>query len=257
MSRSPTPFVVVTFPRTGSSWLMDMLDSHPRVVAYDELFYGAGGPPAHARSDLSNFVHYHSRSVWARHLAVLRRVGYLRAVYRRRPGVQAVGFKLMYVQALSNPGLLPLLALRRVRGIHLVRENLLDAAISYDVARSTGLFHPRRGETVPAVVVRLDPHGLVARLEGMERAIVRARSWLARSRIAHIEVVYDKLSARPKETLEEILGFLGVGPATDALDSQLVRSNDQHSLRVVENRDEVRTALAGSRFEWMIGEAPP
>lgn len=257
MSRGPTPFVVLTFPRTGSSWLIDTLDSHPRVVAYDELFYGAGGAPGHARSDLPNFVHYRSRSPWARRLGVLRRLTYLRTVYRDRPGVRAVGFKLMYVQARSHPGLLSLLAVRRVRAIHLSRRNLLDAAVSYDLARSTGVFHPRRGEAVPRALVRLDAAQLVARLEGMELDIARARSWLARFRFPRIEVVYEELAARTKETLGEILRFLAIGPTADGLDSQLVRPTDEHSLRRVENPEEVRAALAGSRFEWMLGEARP
>ena len=257
MSRGPTPFLVLTFPRTGSSWLVDTLDSHPRIAAYDELLYGAGGAPAHARSDLSNFVDYRFRSVWVERLAVLRRLTYLRAVYRRRPGVQAVGFKLMYLQARSNPGLLPLLALRRARAIHLVRANLLAAAISYDVARSTGVFHPRRGETTPSALVRLDTDRLIARLEGMALDISRARSWLERLRFPRIEVVYEELAARPKETLAEILRFLGVGRPVDGLRSQLVRSSDEQSLLRVENPCEVRAALAGSRFEWMIGDARP
>lgn len=255
MSRGSTPFFVLTFPRTGSSWLMDTLDSHPRVAAYDELFYGAGGAPAHARNDLSNFVRYRSRSVWAQRLAVLRRLAYLRVVYRHRPGVEAVGFKLMYVQARSNPGLLPLLAFRRARAIHLIRANLLDAAVSYDVARSSGVFHAPRGETIPSALVWLDTDRLFARLEGMALDILRARSWLEQFRFPRIEVAYEDLAARPEETLEEILRFLGIGPPVDGLHSQLVPSTDQPSLRRVENPDEVRAALAGSRFEWMLGEA--
>jgi hypothetical protein len=234
---------------------MDTLDSHPRVAAYDELFYGAGGAPAHARSDLSNFVSYRPRSVWARRLTVLRRLVYLRGVYRRRPGVQAVGFKLMYVQARSNPGLLPFLALRRARAIHLVRANLLDAAISYDVARSSGVFHVPHGESVSSVRVRLDPDRLVARLEGMALDISHARSWLERFRFPRLEVVYEELAARPEETLGKILRFLGIRRPVDGLHSRLVPSTDERGLRRVENPDEVRAALAGSRFEWMIAEA--
>ena len=40
MSR-PVAFAVLTFPRSGSTWLMNMLDSHPEVAAYDELFLGS------------------------------------------------------------------------------------------------------------------------------------------------------------------------------------------------------------------------
>ena len=35
---SATPFVILTAPRTGSSWLVDSLNNHPQVVAHSELF---------------------------------------------------------------------------------------------------------------------------------------------------------------------------------------------------------------------------
>ena len=31
-------FVMLTTQRSGSTWVIDMLNSHPRVVAYSELF---------------------------------------------------------------------------------------------------------------------------------------------------------------------------------------------------------------------------
>jgi LPS sulfotransferase NodH len=257
MTGASAPFVILTFPRTGSAWLVDTLDSHPAVVAYDELFYGAGEAPAYARSDLPNFESYveHIPKA-ARRLRLLHRIAYLRAVYRLRPGVRAAGFKLQYVQARVNPGILPFFARRRVRAIHLVRANLLDAVISYDVARKTGVFHPQRGDAVPDAVISLDPAGLRERLELMESDIVRARSWIERFRLPRIEVSYEELVGRRKDTLGRILRFLGVEPRVDGLDSSLVRTRPARGVERIENLPEVHAALTGTRFEWMLGGAP-
>ena len=52
----PTAFVVFTSPRTGSSWLIDLLDSHPRIAAYAELFLpGDRSTPDYGSQDLPRF----------------------------------------------------------------------------------------------------------------------------------------------------------------------------------------------------------
>jgi LPS sulfotransferase NodH len=256
MAGRPTPFVILTFPRTGSAWLVDTLDSHPAVVAYDELFYGAGGAPAYARSDLPNFESYLERiPAPARRLRLLPTIAYLRMVYRDRPGVRAAGFKLMYVQARANPGVLYFLSLRRVRAIHLIRANLLDAVISYEAARVTGVFHPQRGDAVPNAVVSLDPDALRERLEQMEWEIARARSWIERFRLPRIEVAYEELVGRRKDTLDRILRFIGVEPRVECLDSSLIRTRPAGVERI-ENLSEVRAALTGTRFAWMLEGRP-
>ena len=254
MAGVTTPFVVFTFPRSGSTWLMDMLNSHPEITAYGELSLGEPGmtrpedPPDFA----TYLTHIPER---ARRPHLIHRLVYSRMVYRDRPGVRAAGFKLIYGQARANPGLLHFFALRRVRAIHLIRANLLDAVISYEVARTTGVFHPRRGEVVARPLISLDPERTRERLGHMEWAVSRARVWLERYRLPRLEVAYEEIVARREETLGRILHFLAVEPATDVLDSSLVQVGS--SLELVENADAVRDALMGTRFEWMLREKPP
>ena len=132
--------------------------------------------------------------------------------------------------------------------------NIRSITVRVPVERPTAI-STRQLAAREYILVWLDTDRLFARLEGMALDILRARSWLERFRFPRIEVAYEDLAARPEETLEEILRFLGIGPPVDGLHSQLVPSTDQPSLRRVENPDEVRAALAGSRFEWMLGEA--
>jgi LPS sulfotransferase NodH len=255
MSRSPTAFVVLTFPRSGSTWLIEMLDSHPQIAAYDELFLGGVGvqPRAEDQPDFATYLEHTPEA--ARRILLPHRIAYLRAVYRDRPGIEAVGFKLIYGQARANPGLLHYFALRRVRAIHLIRANLLEAVISYEFGRMTGVFHRREGDEAPKGGISLDADGIRERLGYMEWAVARGRVWLERFRLPRIEVAYEELLGRRDETLGSVLRFLGVDPGVDSLDSSLVRVRGGSALQLVENADAVRAALTGTRFEWMLGDS--
>jgi hypothetical protein len=78
---------------------------------------------------------------------------------------------------------------------------------------------------------------------------------MERLRPPRLEVSYEELVAHLEETIARVLGFLGVEPRLDLLDSQLVRASPSSHLEMVENADEVRATLAGTRFEWMLGES--
>jgi LPS sulfotransferase NodH len=252
MSASPTAFVVLTFPRSGSTWLMSTLDSHPRITAYDELFLGATGVQPRP-ADVPDFRSYMARiHEPVRRLGPLHRAGYLRAVFRGRPGIEAVGFKLMYGQARANPGLLPLFTIRRVRIVHLIRANLLDAVVSYEAGRVSGVFHRKPGDPAPETRIRLDVTALRDRLGYMEWDVARARVWLERYRLPRLEVAYEELVGRHDETLSAIREFLGVEEDAD-LASAYVPVGHGAKLDLVENIDDVRVILTGTRFEWMLG----
>jgi LPS sulfotransferase NodH len=256
VGRAPVAFVVLTSPRSGSGWLIDTLSSHPDVVAYAELFHlERRTAPDYGASDIPYFeVYLESVSWWTRRARLYHQAAFLRRVYAARHGVRAVGFKLMVDQAQAHRGLLELLSLRRTRVVHLTRANLLEALISWQVARETGIYHPRRGETPLRMAVSLDVERLRAWLERDELTVVRARGRLERLHLPRLEVSYEELVAHREESLARVLGFLGVEPRVDPLDSQLVRASTSCHLELVDNADEVRAVLTGTRFEWMLGE---
>jgi len=257
MRGRPTPFVVLTSPRTGSAWLVDTLNDHPAIAAYPELFLPeATGMPDYASSDVPYFHGFLERvRPFPGRGRRLRLFGYLGSLYAGRAGVGAVGFKLMYGQVHANPGLLPYFALRRVRVLHLIRANLFRAVLSYDVAKSTGVFHARRGDALPSTILRLDPADLIERLEQREEAVTLARRWVERYRLPYLEVSYEGMCDRREETLSRILRFLGVEPSEDRLDSAFARINSVPLSELIENLYDVRGVLAGTRFEWMLEAA--
>jgi hypothetical protein len=191
---------------------------------------------------------------WTRRLRIPHQIAYLTRLYAGRRDARAVGFKLTYVQATANPALVPLLSLRRVRAVHLIRANLLAAAISWKVARESGIYHVRQRPARPGPVL-LDAKRVRSELEEQELAIVGARRRLERLRLPRLEIEYEELVGRKDETFARVLRFLGVEPRVDLLDSTLQRTRAGSPLEHLENADEVRAALAGTRFEWMLGAA--
>jgi LPS sulfotransferase NodH len=251
-----TRFVVLTSPRSGSGWLIDMLNSHPAIAAHAELFHvERRTSPDYGARDLPYFETYlTSATPRTRRLRIAHQVAYLAKLYAARPGVRGAGFKLTYVQAKANPALLPLLSLRRVHAVHLIRSNLLAALVSWRVARESGIYHVRRQPALRRLVL-LDTKRLRSELEQQELAVEVARRRLERLRLPRLEISYEELVGRQEETFTRVLRFLGVEPQVELLSSTLQRTRAGSPLEHLENAGEVSAALAGTRFEWMLEEA--
>ena len=233
-----------------------MLNSHPAIVAHPELFHvERRTAPDYGAPDVPYFETYLTSAARSpKRSRLVQQVGYLARLYRARRGVQAIGFKLTYVQANANPALLPLLSVQRVRVVHLIRANLLAALISWKIARETGIYHVRRQREHRGLVLA-DPKRLRSELEEQELAIEGARRRLERLRLPRLEISYEELVGRKEETYTRVLRYLGLEPQVELLSSTLQRTRVGSVLEHLENADEVRGALAGTRFEWMLEEA--
>ena len=243
-----TRFVLLSTQRTGSTWAIDMLNSHPRVVAYAELFMhdAAGRPKWGGETDLvfwRTFVEQHgySRGRLARARLLWR---YLERVYARRPGVDAAGFKLMYSQLRVSRPLVPALVLQRVRVIHLVRRNVLDVLVSRHAAAARGTHHAR--SEVGSVRVRVPVDDLVRRIEEHEQSVADVRARFARLRLPWCEVAYEDLVADPEAGFAALFAYLWTEPLPPS--SGLTKLNPTEHAELIENYEDVRAALAGTPY---------
>lgn len=250
-----TRFVLLSTQRSGSTWVVDMLNSHPRVVAYTELFI-------HGASMRTKWAGERDVDFWQ---VVVKQPGsprgrlgrarllwrYLGRVYRERPGVDAVGFKLMYSQLRNPRPLVPALVLKRPHIVHLVRRNALDIVLSKETGAARGALHAKAGEDVQPVTVRLPAETLLERLAAHELEVERARRRFRRLRLPYLEVGYEDLVRDQEAGFASIFAFLGV-PAAAELSSSLQKLNPTSHEQVIENYDEVRTLLAGTRFEQQL-----
>lgn len=243
--------MVLTTQRSGSSWLVDLLDNHPAITAYAELFrvsdtkvsgYGANAVP-----NFEVMVGPETFSV-SPGLA-LKRHRYLRGLARAHPAASAVGFKLMYDQTRDHPGLLGALASLRARFVHLVRRDALSAVVSFDIASARRQWHYHSGDVVPDVRVHAETASLLERLQDRDQEIERFRRRLSRLPVRVHEVAYEDLVARHEAALAGVVEFLGLPRPARPLRSSLVRPTHRRTIDLVENRDDLVAVLAGTEYE--------
>jgi hypothetical protein len=223
-----------------------MLDSHPAARAYFELFDPGGkDPPDEHPPYFAEYAREHS--VGRNPLARARLCfAYLDEIYSPEPGLDAVGFKLMYGQARRNAAVIAYLIARRVRIVHLVRSNLLDIVVSRETAGARGRFNSSEVDAAP-VTVSLDPPTVAARLTALDRHVRTVRRLIRMVRLPAIEVTYEHLAANP-EGFGAILQFLGVDDANRPLSSDIRKINPFGKQETIANYDEIRAVLTGTRF---------
>lgn len=253
-------FILLATQRTGSTWVQEMLNSHPGVKVYNEFFLrGAKGTPQWKPNDIefaNAFLEERARPP----KAVTRRywtVKFLDRIFDQ-PTVRVVGFKLMYDQALYSPEVLLYAAVRRIAVIHLVRRNLLDVVVSSKLAEASGIYHIATDDRAPLyreaaaltdLKIRLDPAEVIRTLTWLAREVRMVRAWLRMTRTPTCEVEYEELVAAPM-LFGGILTFLGLehGAASD-LRSALQRRNTLPRAEVIENFAEIERSLSGTQFE--------
>ena len=241
--------MVLSTQRSGSTWVVDMLTSHPRVVAYSELFMhgGEGTPRWGHEKDLPYWQTYARNKPGGRVTRPYWLWRYLGEAFHERPAVDAIGFKLMYSQltSIAKP-LMPSLWVKRVRIIHLIRRNALDVVLSKEAgAARGGKLHARAGDDVERVRIRLQTDDLLRRMTLHERAIEGARVRFKRVGLPYREVVYEDL-AEDESGFASLFEFLGVEPAP--VSSSLQKVNPSVHEELIENYGEVRNALEGTPY---------
>ena len=240
-------FVVLTSARTGSSWLIDLLNRQPSVEAHGELFLDRGRmtPAIAGRDDYRRFIEVHGTPRLTR---IPRVFAYLNALYRTK---EAVGFKLMYSQLRKFPELLAYLAIRRVSIVHLTRLNLVDIVVSEELARVTGVSHVRSGVTSTVPTVHLNPTILRERLHQLSERPGQVRRLIRCTACPCIEVTYEALLNGEEEFLRT-LEFLGVSDPTVHVVSSLAKRGLRSHRDAITNYDEVKQILESTPFAGML-----
>jgi LPS sulfotransferase NodH len=233
------------------------------MKVYGELFLrDAQGTPLWEPSDIQ-FANAFLEERARQPKAVTRRywtIKLLDRIFDQRT-VRAVGFKLMYHQALYSPEILPYAAVKRIAVVHLVRRNLLDVMISSKLAEASGVYHVATDDrptlssgsvALTDLKIRLEPAEVIQTLKRLAREVRMARAWLRMTRTPTCEVEYEELIATPME-LGRVLNFLGLehGAASD-LRSALQRRNASPRSEVIENFAEIERSLSGTPFESFV-----
>lgn len=257
-----TRFVVLTAPRSGSTWFIEMLNSYADVTVYAELFLPRKKPreqrmmswqtAEHLDSTLRAYPLFCEAKPNGPAIRPFSVAAYLNELYR---GPGATGFKCMYANLLHYPELWIYFVLRRLHVVHLLRRNHLDVVISDRMRWANRTVHRVVGEPEPArQSIALDPAELIAEMRHSQRNINIARALLRACRLPHIEVAYEALVQDPRK-FDDVCRFLAVNRERGELHSKLAKLaklvQGRHS-EIISNYDEVRNALSGTEFASLL-----
>jgi len=239
-------YIILSAQRTGSSWLMDLLNNVEGGECHGELFLPepVETKPVAGCSDYDRYIErkrQHCSGV--RPFSVF---SYLNGLYRRN-GI--VGFRLMYSQLKKYPEILIYLTAKRLKIVHLVRENLLDLVISRKVAEKSGRSHDTaEGEKTKDTRVHLDPAETLARVRDLEKNVRFMDRFLATVRLPSTRITYEELVNGPA-SFRRLLEFLSLDTGAGLPESRLVKRQRKPHNESIENYAEIEKALTASGYE--------
>lgn len=243
-------FILISTQRTGSSWVADMLHSHPEIKMYEELFLSdyKEKPSIIGAKDISTWNAYWAKK---RPFSTLIRpyysFRYLQLVYAKEDlNKFSIGFKLMYNQLRRHPSILFYLLLNNVYVVHLIRRNHLDVIISKATKRERGGIAHSKNQ-VERVQVCLDTGDLLHRLSWQERKVKWAQYLLSKLPLHYMEVFYDDLYSG-QGGFADILRFLNVSPVDVNLHSSLTKMNKGTHADIIKNYSSVKEKLVKSKY---------
>ncbi len=229
-------FILLAARRSGSSFLISSLDSHPQIQCYKNVF--------HRRRILKNiayfekpgtlFYKFRSESIRKKIGCILRRKlfisDFLAELYTSSKGSKTVVIKISYPN--EYPEALEWATENDIGVIHLIRKNLLKS-IAY---HSTSRAEP---------TVRLSPRIVKLCLAERIKNIEKYRSMFKNKR--YYEVFDESIMANREVVSRHILEFISVNhfiPLTFGLRKQNPELED-----IIENYEEMAQALKGTIYE--------
>jgi LPS sulfotransferase NodH len=238
--------VILTTQRTGSTFLVECLRSHPEIECAGEILIGVPEAPRGPRyrgrfQALYKLWNIAKTGAWLPGNRLERfysggnaRVRVFKAMYNQL----AYPFTLRYLRSHDE-----------IRIIHLMRENLLKVHVSR-------LLMPERKQLqatspVERVWIRVDPAQAIAAMRQAQRRHEHFASLFEGH--ARLSISYEKLidgAYLQADTARRICDFLGV--AQHPMKSQLVKINPESLRDMVTNYEELAAAVSQTEFAGLL-----
>ena len=217
--------MVLTRSRTGSNWLISMLDSHPAIHAEYEIF---------------------ARLKGKRYQNVLARF------FSRQPrGIRAAGFKIFYYHPLDDDGRDVWQALQGIEDlsvIHLKRRNILRTVVSRSIADKQNRWALQQGGEPSC----LEERCVELEVDELRTCFEQTRQWEREFEHAFdhrdlMSVYYEDLVAQPEHEYGRILAALDLDFVTPK--THLRQQNPESLFLLIRNYDRLKTAFRGTQWE--------
>lgn len=242
-------------PRSGSTWVSDVLHHLNNSTAYEEMFLrpSDGKKRVKMESQTSSYLQesigsYPNYFRWRKNYG-LRPFSVFRYLDRFYAQEGSVGFKLMYGQLQNFPEIWLYVIANKISVVHLVRENLLNAIISQVHSKTATVPHSiiEDRDKIPTINIKLDPHTTLVALRRKQRWIRWVRKLLELSHVRYIEVLYEDLLQNPESFLPLFI-FLGEEDIDEIPTSRFVKLINSDHRELISNYPALEQGLAGTEF---------
>lgn len=226
-------FVILFQGRTGSTWLVSMLNEYPRIWCQGEQFY-------YLKQDGASAQHEWMRSAISP-LLVGR--------------TAAKGFKTKYLDILDPEGFSEILREMSCRVVYLYRRNRVKAVVS--VLRASRLRQATDSSNLYDEKHRLDPlridpetfHRLLKKREAQDRNLAM---YIEKLKIPVHLLTYERLLVNTEIAMGDLFSFLGV--RSWAVQGNTLKITSDDLSKDILNFDELRSSYVGTFYQSMFDE---
>ncbi len=234
-------FVVNGANRTGTHFLQSLLNDHPDINCYWDLFWSHDETPLGYASYRKQVNHPNRFNLFSKNRVLF---DFLSDHFSKSDGVDAAGFLLKSETVAANPAIVRWFRRNDVKVIHLVRENHLMREVAMELRRQKVMESHARNP-VAAKKIRLNTKNLAGRLEYSNKVVRRHRRRLIGTNM--LEVKYERLVSDEKTELVRIFDFLNVSRVLD-IKSEFYKTEQESPRAMIENYDEVAASLEKTCF---------
>jgi len=247
--------VVLTSQRSGSYFLEQCLNFHPRICCYGEILIGFGGlykggvPSWLAKSRLAMILWKYVMSG-----AAIQPVKILDDFFSRGEA-NVMCFRAMYSHLKRDPRVHRYFSKdRNIRIIHLSRDNVLKQYVSLVLMRNQHKHGRTTSHTTKPVVpvsTYIEPKAALASMDDVRERYQHYERVFANH--PKIELVYEEMidnGALAEPAARAVSDLLEVDLLP--MNSGLVKMNPHRLDRMVENYDELVAAIRGTEYERLL-----
>jgi len=223
-----TRFILLGYPRTGSSYLAIGLQSCRGVEMHHEIFRASKRPYCQRGSSFEAIFSTFTDLRW--------------------PWIKAVGAKVFY-EHLSEDEWQHFVEHQEFKILHLLRRNRLRTLISLDIAMGNQQWNcSDNNELIPTKEKRvfLDPNSVFSRIEQLEQLEKIARMRFKRHAI--LELYYEDMIVTPEATFEKISTFLNI-PRIEFSKISMKKQNPEPLQILLTNYHDIEAALRATKYE--------
>lgn len=235
MKNHKTRFIVFGQSRSGSTLLVELLNSHPDICCDGEIF---------------------------NRLALFPGFKPLQWFFRQNPGLYVrlktrlaicpvYGFKMFFFQVYHPQPFLRWLVTNNWKIIHVQRENILQQSLSNIVATQTNYWHRRNEESNPNDSIFIDPQKLLKVLNN--RILWKNREKKLIQDYEHFTISYEKNLADENNwqpAADDAFEYLGL--KTAHVETTLKPTYGKPYASVISNYDELMETVKNSAFAHLL-----